>query len=77
VQRMGCSYSTGRLAACNNGLTVGTNSALSAAPFPWTTNMSFGCAPWSIANSQIDGHLRRSRYWPRALSNSELQSVTV
>jgi hypothetical protein len=47
----------------------------SATPLP-ATRLMFGMGHSSQA-WWLDGYIRRVRYWPRALSNSELQQVTT
>jgi hypothetical protein len=69
------SYQSGRLAGASNGGAVAVDATLASGPFLWTTRLSLGCSPWAL-DSPINGHLRRVRFWPRVLSNSELQSVT-
>jgi hypothetical protein len=36
-----------------------------------------GSASWSPGASGISGHMRRMSYWPRTLSNSEMQAATT
>jgi hypothetical protein len=54
---------------------VGPPVAMTATPAPGTT-LAFGTPPWALGGSQLGGWLRHARYWPRALTNAELQSVT-
>lgn len=50
---------------------VGTGSTVLVSPTTLRLGVSVG------GNWQLNGYIRRVRYWPRALSNSELQSVTT
>jgi hypothetical protein len=77
VQKMAVAYGSGRLAVCNNGLAVATNATLAAGPYPWTLNMSFGSAPWSVGTNAICGHMRRAAYWSSALPDATLQQLTA
>jgi hypothetical protein len=61
---------------CNNGGAVFTNSSGVAAAQTTATRMSIGCSPWGLDN-QLSGHIRRVSYWPRVLSNAEMQAVTA
>jgi hypothetical protein len=67
-------FSTTRLAIVANATTVGSV-AVATTPIPAAIRLSFGNDPWSLTTA-MNGHMRRVRYWPRVLSNSELQSVT-
>jgi hypothetical protein len=60
-------------AICANGGTVAT-SGTAARPVAVPT-LNIGCDNPNI--TQLNGWMRRARYWPRALSASELQSVTT
>ena len=75
LNKTACSYGPGRLAASLNA-GAASPTTLGAGPFPWTTTLVIGDSPWGPGN-QIGGHMRRVRYWPRALSNAELQQVTT
>jgi hypothetical protein len=70
-----CSFTTTRLAVCNNSGAVAVG-VLTTTPMPATVRLSLGNDPWSISTA-ISGYMRRVRYWPRALSDTELQSVTT
>jgi hypothetical protein len=59
-----------------NGGSVGSG-VQSASALTTTTLLAIGCNPWSTASGEINGHMRRVRYWPRVLTNAELQSVTT
>jgi hypothetical protein len=59
----------------NNGAAPGT--VASTLPAQTTAiRLSIGCDPWSMSVFANE-HIRRVRYWPRVLSNSEMQSVTA
>jgi hypothetical protein len=74
ITRQCVSLSPTTLAISNNGgspVTGGNGAPAQTA----AVRLSVGSSPWSLDNS-IVGHMRRIRYWPRALSNTELQAVT-
>jgi hypothetical protein len=75
VNKIAGAYQPNRLAGAVNGGAVGSDGTLAAGPFLWTVRLAVGCSPWGL-DSQMGGHMRRVAYWPRALSNAELQSVT-
>ena len=60
-----------------NAVTVAANGAAvtSGAPtgLPTPTRLTFG----SGRNTMLGGHIRRVTYWPRVLSNTEMQQVTT
>lgn len=59
------------------GLNGATNTASVAVPVLDTfDHLALGSSSW-LNDNQIDGPIRRIRYWPRALSASELQGVTT
>jgi len=72
--KQAASFSSGKLSLSSNGSAVVTNSSLGVAPFTWTQRLSIGCSPSGL-DGQIDGHIRRIRYWPTALPDSDLQQA--
>jgi hypothetical protein len=69
----GCSWNATTAAVCANGGTVQTT-AVTGLP-PGINRLTLGSGYGGIL--PLSGWLRRARYWPRVLSNSELQSVTT
>jgi hypothetical protein len=74
INKQAASYSSGKLSLSTNGSAVSTNSSLGNAPFAWTQRLSIGCSPSGL-NGQIDGHVRRIRFWPSALPDTDLQQA--
>lgn len=70
--KCGFAFAPGAQRGCLNGGSVITAAAGSLTP--GATALGIG---YDGTSQQPSGHLRRIRYWPRALSASELQAVTV
>jgi hypothetical protein len=69
--RAGFTYNGLATSIALNGITPTTATLASA---PSITTISFGVGRNAII---LNGYLRRVRYWPRALSNTQLQQVTT
>jgi hypothetical protein len=54
---------------------MGTGTAAVSTPATWTT-LRLGVTDSSNANP-ANGYFRRVTYWPRVLSDAEMQSVTL
>lgn len=74
INKQVASYTSGLMSIVNNGGAAGSV-AVGAAPFPFINNLGIGGTPWA-AGSAIGGHMRRIRYWPRALTTAEMQRAT-
>jgi len=74
VNKGALAYLSGASRAATNGTAFGPNAAAFSVTGTVVQLGSDGITPGANA---IDGYLRRVRYWPRALSNAELQSVTT
>jgi hypothetical protein len=65
-----------RMMAVTNGGALPAPVVGNAGPYLYTTRLSIGSSPWAQDNP-ADGWYRRVRYWPRVLSDAEMQSVTT
>jgi hypothetical protein len=74
VNKFCCSVTTTRIAFSCDGVSP-TSVVIATAPFA-PTSLALGNDPWSRSTA-MDGWLRRARVWSRALSDSELQAVTL
>lgn len=66
------SYKKNNVAYCMDGATVLIDST---AEIPNATQMGIGKAPWGNS-SYLNGHISRLTYYPRRLSNAQLQAFT-
>jgi hypothetical protein len=75
ITKLAYTFSPAALGMAGNGV-YGGAAAMSTSPFTAPTRFVFGNDPWSMG-SAFDGYIRRMRYWPRVLSNAEMQAVTT
>lgn len=71
VQKAALAYALNDFAAVRNGGTVATDPA---GTLPTVTRMSIG---YRLSGEQIDGHMRRVRYWNTRKTNAEIQALTT
>lgn len=69
------------LAMRKNGMTVASNGVLGSTDvlceMPMAPNkLTIGKGGWSGGDSSLNGHIKSLRYYPRKLSDSELQAIT-
>jgi len=72
VSKVGFAYTASSLvvtAALNSGAVASATTT----GLPTPTRVTFGTG----RNTPLNGYLRRVQYWPRALTNAELQQVTT
>jgi hypothetical protein len=71
-------WASGQARACANGGAVATSAALTTGYGIYTTSgvrlMSVGAA---LSADNAVGHIRRVAYWPRVLTDAEMQQVTT
>lgn len=72
--RLAVAYKSGDYALCQNGGTVATSSAAGALPSGLTA-LNIGCRPGG--SSFAPGWYNHVAYWPRRLSNTDLQAITL
>ena len=63
-----------RVAVSVNGGSVGS-ATISGQTQPTATALSIGMSPWAL-DSAFNSHMRNVRYWPRVLSDTDLQAIT-
>lgn len=71
IAKVAASYRSGQQLAAINGVTAGAD-VQTTVPVA-ATRLQFGS---DAGGSVLNGYIRRVRYWPRMLSNAELQSAT-
>jgi hypothetical protein len=74
IRKSAASYSATAMKLCNDGASVG--STVIAITPPAQTRLTLGNDPWSFTTS-FNSWARRISYWPRVLSDSEMQQVTT
>jgi hypothetical protein len=75
VNKAAINYGPGFARGVVNGGVV-ASAAITSGPVSGATRLSIGCSPWGL-DSPFSGWMRRITYWPRVLSNAEMQSVTT
>lgn len=68
-------YSSAGKALTRDGLPVGTS--LTVPPLSGILQMNIGAVVTNTANATYDGYIQRIAYYPRRLSNAELQAITA
>lgn len=72
LYRMGAGWAANNVAFAQNGVLVGTDTT---ATIPTVTQLLLGRL--SLTGHQLNGWLRRFQYFPRRLSNAEIQALTA
>ena len=70
-------WAVGRASACADGGVVGTSTIQTQGFGSFTTTGIRFMQPSPTPSDNITGYLRRVSYWPRALSDAEMQQVTT
>jgi hypothetical protein len=78
VARTVSTWTAGQAKAVLNGGAVATSATLTLGYSSLATNGVNFLTPASLASSDnLTGYIRRVQYWPRALSDTEMQQVTT
>ena len=75
VNRLCGTLTTTQIKVSSNGLAP-TGAAHGVAAQTTATRLTVGVSPWAL-DSPLNGHIRRLQYWPRVLSDAEMQQVTT
>jgi hypothetical protein len=74
VNKAAFAYLSGASTAAVNGTAIGPSAAVLSVT---GTTVEFGSDGVTPGNNSLNGYLRRVQYWPRVMSNAEMQSVTT
>jgi len=74
VVRAALAYAENDAQLATNGSTVGTN--VTSCALPTVSSMNVGSG-YVAGNRSLNGHIKRIAYFPRRLSNTELQGITA
>lgn len=74
LNKLAVSFGSTSVLGSTNGSAVGVG-VPGSSPYSWTARLSIGCSPWNL-DGAFGGHVRRVRYWPRALAEAQLQAIT-
>jgi stage V sporulation protein SpoVS len=76
IMRGASTYAASVGAVCLNGGAVASAAMTNGYPSAATAGIVLFSVPGAVSES-LTGYMRRVRYWPRVLSNAELQQVTT